>query len=57
MVPQTLREIYAVDKTQESFGYNLNRFALDLAMMALLGTLYRIVSYVLLVNMHRDKQR
>eukprot|EP00455_Lapot_gusevi_P045018 TRINITY_DN5716_c0_g1_i14.p1 TRINITY_DN5716_c0_g1~~TRINITY_DN5716_c0_g1_i14.p1 ORF type:complete len:849 (+),score=122.53 TRINITY_DN5716_c0_g1_i14:76-2622(+) len=39
------------------FGYTLGRYAFDIGMMFIIGVIYRIVAYLLLVGLNRDKQR
>jgi hypothetical protein len=39
------------------FGYTLDRFALDIALIVLIGAVLRVAAYVLLVNIDKHKQR
>eukprot|EP00455_Lapot_gusevi_P045021 TRINITY_DN5716_c0_g1_i5.p1 TRINITY_DN5716_c0_g1~~TRINITY_DN5716_c0_g1_i5.p1 ORF type:complete len:859 (+),score=112.28 TRINITY_DN5716_c0_g1_i5:76-2652(+) len=39
------------------FGYTLDRFGFDIGMMCLIGMIYRLVAYLLLIGLNRDKQR
>jgi succinate dehydrogenase hydrophobic anchor subunit len=52
------RDLYMVAEVSAPlFGYTLDRFGLDIAMMLVIGTAYRAVAFVLLVGLNRDKQR
>lgn len=52
------RSKYLVEEVSAPlFGYTLDRFAVDITMMLLIGTAYRAIAYVLLVRVNRDKQR
>ena len=39
------------------FGYSLDRFALDVFLMIVIGTAYRVIAYFLLTRLNVDKQR
>lgn len=49
--------VYDIEFSRETYGYKLDQFGFDLAMAAVIGTVMRIVTYVLLVTTHRDKQK
>jgi hypothetical protein len=52
------REHYMVAEISAPlFGYSLDRFALDIFFLALIGTVYRVIAYFLLTRLNVDKQR
>ncbi|KAL2918456.1 hypothetical protein HK105_201857 [Polyrhizophydium stewartii] len=51
------RGIYMVDFSAEQLGYTLDRFGFDVAMMLAIGVAWRVVGFVLMIALNRDKQR
>ncbi|KAL2916645.1 hypothetical protein HK105_203757 [Polyrhizophydium stewartii] len=51
------RDVYMIDLTAKTFGYTMNRFSVDVAMMFAIGVAWRIIAFVLMIVMNRDKQR
>ena len=52
------REHYMVAEVSAPlFGYTLDRFALDIFLLAVIGTVYRVAAYFLLTRLNIDKQR
>ncbi|KAJ3119093.1 hypothetical protein HDU96_000008 [Phlyctochytrium bullatum] len=49
--------IYNVDWSGEVFGYSRGQTVRNLTVMAALGVAYRVVGFVLMVALNRDKQR
>lgn len=49
--------IYDMNSAAAFFGYTLNRYAFDIGMMVLIGSLLRVVALVLMILTHRDRQR
>jgi ABC-type multidrug transport system ATPase subunit len=52
-----LSYLYQIDQAQQSTGYLLNEFTMDLLLMLAIGTVYRIVAFLGLRFMWRNKQR
>jgi len=51
------RNLYRVESVSaQYFGYTLDRFALDLGMMAILGVGLRVLAFFLLILTNRRKQ-
>jgi hypothetical protein len=40
-----------------AFGYTLDRYDLDIGICVAMGTAYRVIAYILLIALNRDKQR
>lgn len=52
------RQNYMVEEVSAPiFGYTLNRFGFDMGICVLIGFVYRIVAYFLLISVSKDKQR
>ncbi|KAJ3232663.1 hypothetical protein HDU81_002813 [Chytriomyces hyalinus] len=51
------RGVFDVDLMTRSWGYTLDRVGLDLVMCFLIGLGLRVLGYLLLIGLHRDKQR
>ncbi|KAJ3331205.1 hypothetical protein HDU76_003790 [Blyttiomyces sp. JEL0837] len=51
------RGIYTLQGAANSFGYTLGQTERNLAIMAGIGTAYRVIAFGLMVLMNRDKQR
>jgi hypothetical protein len=52
------RGVYEVDSVSAPYwGYTLDQFDLDLVLVFVIGTGYRIVAYLLMIGLNRDKQR
>lgn len=49
--------LYDVEHVSRTTGYTFNRYAVDIGMMLAIGTLYRVIAYVGLICLRRDKQR
>ena len=49
--------IYNTTAAADLYGYTLDRFGFDMGMMSIIGTVYRIIAFVLLVFTHREKQK
>ena len=52
-----LRYLYQIDRAAEYVGYHLNHFQRDLVMLFVLGTLYRILAFVLMLVWNRHRQK
>ncbi len=52
------RDMYMVEEVSAAlFGYTLDRLGYDIAMILIIGTVYRIIAFALLVLLNREKQR
>lgn len=52
------REHFMVDDVSaQVWGYTLDRTALDFSLIILIGCIYRVVAFGLLVGLNREKQR
>lgn len=52
------RQIYMVEEVSAPlFGYTLDRFAVDITLMLLIGVVHRVLAFLLLIGLNRDKQR
>ncbi len=51
------RSIYDIDASSAAWDYNINRFTMDIGLMICLGVGYRIISFILMVLLRRDKQK
>ncbi len=52
------RELFMVEEiSAKLFGYELNRFAMDMGIAFLLALVYRVVAFGLLLLVDRQKQR
>jgi hypothetical protein len=51
------KHLYLTDLTAQAWGYTLDRVSFDWGMGILSGICWRIIAYVLLIALHRDKQR
>ncbi|RAH86215.1 putative ABC transporter [Aspergillus japonicus CBS 114.51] len=51
-----LSSLYDTKTAAETVGYTLNRTSTDLAMLLVIGTVYRIISYIVLVFSSRKNQ-
>jgi len=52
------RNMYMVEEVSAPlFGYTLDRFGYDIGMIMLIGLMYRVIAYLLLIYSNRDKQR
>ena len=51
------RYLYQVDDAATGLGYSLDRFSLDLAMLFVLGTAYRLLAFLGLTLLNRQRQR
>lgn len=49
--------VYAISVNAGLFHLKLNRISMDFGMMFVIGTIYRIISLILLLVLNRDKQR
>ncbi|KAK5174480.1 uncharacterized protein LTR77_001560 [Saxophila tyrrhenica] len=49
--------LYELDLAASATGFTLGQYGLDVGILFLIGFVYRIVAYLLLVFLHRDKQR
>ena len=49
--------IFDVELSQQAFGYVLDRWNMDVLIIFAIGTVYRVVTYILMVVTHRDKQK
>jgi len=49
--------IYDISQGIEYFGYNLNNFKLDMAMLVVLGLVFRLIAFLLLLLLDRDKKK
>ncbi|KAI5844501.1 ABC transporter-like protein [Morchella snyderi] len=49
--------LYDVEHAARTTGYTLNEYVMDIGMMFVIGTLYRVIAYVGLICLRRDKQR
>ncbi|KAK3116056.1 hypothetical protein LTR53_004004 [Teratosphaeriaceae sp. CCFEE 6253] len=49
--------LYRVDWAAQAVGFRLGQFGLDVGMLFLIGCVYRVVAYLALILVHRDKQR
>ncbi|KAI3654726.1 hypothetical protein MP228_000106 [Amoeboaphelidium protococcarum] len=49
--------VYQVELAASLYGYTLNRFTFDLCMALLIGSVFRVIAYVLMIVMNRDKQK
>jgi hypothetical protein len=51
-----VEHIYDVHHSAKSYGYTLGREGVDIAVMFLIGVLFRIAGYITLRLTNRDKQ-
>jgi hypothetical protein len=51
------QNVYDVEAAARVYGYTLNRFAMDVALMFVVGTVLRIVGFALLVSLNRQQQK
>jgi hypothetical protein len=52
------RHLYQVDEIDAPiWGYQLDNYGMDIAMIFVLGTAYRVIAFILMIALHRDKQR
>ena len=49
--------LYQIDLVTEALGYKLGQFRLDMCMLLMIGTVYRVVAFLGLRFMWRNKQR
>ncbi|TKA44813.1 hypothetical protein B0A55_13462, partial [Friedmanniomyces simplex] len=49
--------LYQTDLASETVGFTLGQFGLDIGTLFLIGCVYRVVAYLALIAVHRDKQR
>lgn len=49
--------VYNLTSAVRQYGYTLGQFNLDVSMVFVLGTVLRIITFILLISLHRDKQR
>ncbi|KAK3647347.1 hypothetical protein LTR56_008179 [Elasticomyces elasticus] len=49
--------LYKTDLASVTIGFTLGQFGMDLAILFVIGCVYRIVAFLGLIMMHRDKQR
>ena len=47
----------AKDVSAAVWGYTLDRFAVDVTLMLVIGLAYRVVAFAFLVGLNRDRQR
>jgi len=52
-----LAYLYQIDLVTEALGYKLGQFRLDMCMLLMIGTVYRVVAFLGLRFMWRNKQR
>ena len=52
-----LAHLYQIDDASKALGITLGRFGLDLAVLFGIGTIYRVIAFVLLVLVRRSRQR
>jgi hypothetical protein len=45
-----------MEQVYEAFGYTVNRVGLDLGMCLVIGTVLRVIGFVLLIGLNRQKQ-
>ncbi|KAJ3085836.1 hypothetical protein HK102_013788 [Quaeritorhiza haematococci] len=51
------KHVYDMTIAANAFGYTLDRTPMDLGIMFVIGVIHRIVAFVLLIVVNRDKQR
>ncbi|RMX94132.1 hypothetical protein D0867_13958, partial [Hortaea werneckii] len=49
--------LYRVDLASRTVGYTLGRFGVDVGMLFLIGLVYRVIAFLGLLLLHRDKKR
>jgi len=54
---ETYIGFYDISQGIKFFGYNLNNFKLDLAMLFVLGLTFRLLAFLLLLLLNRDKKK
>jgi hypothetical protein len=52
-----LQHIYDVQRSAGVYGYTLGRENVDIAVIFLIGVMFRVAGYVTLRLVHRDKQK
>ncbi|KAJ3033261.1 hypothetical protein HDV00_006551 [Rhizophlyctis rosea] len=51
------KDVYDIYSTAWAYGYILNRLSMDLLIMLGIGAVHRIIAFLLLIFLNRDKQR
>jgi hypothetical protein len=51
------RGVYDIDSANDEFGYTFDRVPFDFGMMILIGFCWRILAFLAMVFLNRDKQR
>ena len=51
-----LSHLYNIEAAAQSTGYTLRHFPLDVGMLVIIGTVYRVLAFLGLVLLNRDKQ-
>ncbi|KAK4545666.1 hypothetical protein LTR36_002619 [Oleoguttula mirabilis] len=49
--------LYQLPLASKAVGFTLGQYGLDIAVLFLIGAVYRIIAYFCLIMVHRDKQR
>lgn len=49
--------VYMTEISAAEWGYTLNRVPFDLGMAVVSGLVWRVIAYILMIALHRDKQR
>lgn len=49
--------LYDVDHAADATGYTLNKFGMDIGILVAIGTAYRVIAFVGLTCLQRDRQR
>ncbi|KAF2172517.1 hypothetical protein M409DRAFT_17750 [Zasmidium cellare ATCC 36951] len=52
-----MKYLYITDLAAKSTGYTLGQYGMDIAMLFSIGVVYRLIAYLGLILMNRDKQR
>ena len=50
-------DVFEIQASTSVYGYTLGRFWFDIAMAVVIGTIFRIIAYALMIGLHRQKQR
>ena len=51
------RHIYDIEASTKNYGFNFNQYSTDLWYMFLIDTLTRVITFGLMIYLHRDKQK
>ncbi|EMC93677.1 hypothetical protein BAUCODRAFT_150956 [Baudoinia panamericana UAMH 10762] len=49
--------LYQTDLASRAIGFTLGQYSLDIGLLFLIGAIYRVIAYLALILVHRDKQR